>query len=290
MELSNYEGLKAIVKVMEDSPIFKAKESINVTQLGQALIAIFQPYHEISEKIKANMDSYISAFKKISEISATHKAVEKLGKNQYVLRMTITNELIESVNATDLPDMIDAAIEKHIENDKVTKETIQYINNGMGLNPTFEQGLSAFYRHEYNSAILVFTSVLDRMLSECSELIGRVNIRQRVEAIHRKIEEKGDFYLNDLEAKDYALFLTYRDALDLFGKKFEFDEDEPELLNRHWIAHGRSNREYTRLDCIKVLNMIYGTIRMTELGKRDQEDSNSTDNHNVNSGIEQINE
>ena len=33
--------------------------------------------------------------------------------------------------------------------------------------------------------------------------------------------------------------------------------------------HGRTKRTYKRLDCVKVLNMIYGTLRMGELGRVD---------------------
>ncbi|QTE71586.1 hypothetical protein JRC49_01795 [Clostridiales bacterium FE2011] len=279
-----------IVKALEDLPIFKSIQSIDVQQIGQALITLFQPYKEISETIKANIDYYLPALEKLCEISATHKAVNNLGQNQYVLRKKVSIELVEEVNTAGKSYVIDGAIEKYIENDDFVKETIDLIRNGMAHNLTFEQGVSALYRNEYNSAILTFTIVLDRMLSEGSEQIKNVHIKPRVEAIHQRIKERGDFYIDDLEAEDYVLLLTYKDALDSFGSDSDFKKEEPELLNRHWIVHGRSNREYTRLDCIKVLNMIYGTIRMTELGKRDHEDSNSTDNHNVDSGIEQINE
>ncbi len=274
MDSNNFDSfLRCVEEIINNSPISKIKDSIDVNKLAQVLIGIFEPYRELSEKFNASFESYLPALERISEISNKYGAIVKLGRNQYVLRMPVSKEFVEEVNKTNDRETIDAAIESHIEHTNTVKETIEQIKREIGSNEFFEQAVCAFYRNEYSLAILGFVSVLDRMLSKCSEQILNVRIGSRVKAILQKVEQKGDLYIDELEEKDYALLLTYKDALDSFGKDSKFLEDEPKELNRHWIMHGRSNRVYSRLDCIKIINMIYGTIRMSELGLEDREEN-----------------
>ena len=93
--------------------------------------------------------------------------------------------------------------------------------------------------------------------------------------IYRKINEQGELYLDEMEGKDFLVFLTYNEAIDGIGDDEEFDKEEPQEVNRNWLMHGRTDKVYTRLDCVKVLNMIYGTIRLGELGKADAIDGGS---------------
>ena len=110
---------------------------------------------------------------------------------------------------------------------------------------------------------------LDRVLSEQSGMIRNINFRLRYETIYKRISERGDLYLDEIEWKDFLVFLTYKEAIEGIGDDKGFDKEEPVEVNRNWLMHGRTDKVYTRLDCVKVLNMIYGTIRLGELGKAD---------------------
>ena len=268
--MNNFIHLAEVLKEAMDSSIGRIKDSIDLPKVAQTIIEAFKPYQEISDILRKNIDSYLPALQRIGEVSSTYKAVDKLGDNQYVLRLLLPYDLVEEVNSSILLERIDAAIEKFLEDEGNVQKTVDFIKEKISSNRVFEQALSAYRREDYDLAIIGYTAVLDRLLSECSEQIKNVHIAPRVKAIVKKFEDKGDFFLDDLEARDYALYLTYQKALESFGADSSFIEEEPELPNRHWIMHGRTNREYQRLDCIKVLNMIYGTIRMTELGEEDQ--------------------
>lgn len=58
---------------------------------------------------------------------------------------------------------------------------------------------------------------------------------------------------------DFILIGTCFKALEKFGKNSEFNKDEPDL-NRHWIMHGRTDHCMEQIDCIRVINIFYGTI------------------------------
>lgn len=267
--MNNFIRLAEILKEAMDSSIGRIKDSIDLPKVAQTIIEVFKPYQEISDNLRKNIDSYLPVLQRIGEVSSAYKAVDKLGEDQYVLRVLLPHDLVEEVISNILPERIDAAIEKFLEDEGNVQITVDFIKEKISSNRVLEQALSAYDREDYDLAIIGFTAVLDRLLSECSEQIKNTHIAPRVKAIVKKFEDKGDFFLDDLAARDYALYLTYQKAIESFGADSDFKDDEPTILNRHWIMHGRTNKEYQRLDCIKVLNMIYGTIRMTELGEED---------------------
>lgn len=39
-------------------------------------------------------------------------------------------------------------------------------------------------------------------------------------------------------------------------QKSDFTKEEPLEINRHWIEHGRTEKIYTKMDCIKVINAL----------------------------------
>lgn len=218
------------------------------------------PYERI-EPIITNLKPLISSITTLSEI---HRLAERMGEHQFVLTGRIPRRLIEKSASCDL----DEQLSKFCISDEQVNSTV--LKCGIINDTAFQQSIKALYGGLYNLSIIGLVSILDRTLSEKSGQIKNVNFNTRYKSIVRQIQEKGDLYLDDLEAEDYLLFLTYPKALKLFGEDSDFTSEEPALLNRHWIMHGRTTKEYTRLECVKVLNMIYGTIRLAELGEQDK--------------------
>ena len=82
--------------------------------------------------------------------------------------------------------------------------------------------------------------------------------KERCNAILDKLMD-----LDDIADEEYAtltLFMTFNAMVKSFYKTISFSDPEPRFLNRHWIMHGRIQREMTRLDCIKLLRFLYGII------------------------------
>ena len=55
-----------------------------------------------------------------------------------------------------------------------------------------------------------------------------------------------------------------------FGNS-DFDKPEPSYLNRHWTLHGRSHRDFTKMDYIKMLLSLDALIFMANLAERTEE-------------------
>ena len=212
------------------------------------------------EKIRTSM---LQVVKSIASYHEVFSIADKLADHQFVLTQRIPAELIERSKAEELDDLAD----EFFSSDRIIEQTINEC--GLDNNLSFTESIQAFRQELYNLAIIGLTAVLDRVLSEYSGDIERVNIKKRSEAIKKSIEEKGEFFLDEMEGMDYLLYLTYPKVAESFGLSSSFISSEPDALNRHWIMHGRTDKSYTRLDCVKVLNLIYGTIRLGQLGRED---------------------
>ena len=198
------------------------------------------------------------------EVSKPLEAIEKLGKNQYVcwedpgkegydhiLESENLNEwLLACSNETELKEMVSGAL----------------------MHPLLQQHThlikQAFYAYEcgnYALSILGMLAAIDALLSNVSGMINSTGMMQRINSIFDKLNQKRT--VTKQEMKD--LCLGYTTAVTLKGLTINrrFDESEPDGINRHWLMHGRSRREISRLDCIKMLRLINGILLMHELAK-----------------------
>ena len=111
-------------------------------------------------------------------------------------------------------------------------------------------------------AVTGFTSVFDGLLSDISHN-STTNLKNRIDVIKKKIEK--DETLDHDEYATLSLAITLEKALDSFSAFSDFSKKEPKELNRHWIAHGRSTRKRTKLDCVKMINLIAGLLLINDL-------------------------
>ncbi len=229
----------------------------------QVFINALEPYKKSIDHLMDHFDEILPVLEVMARESKAYQVIESLIKHQYVVISPIHPDMIDIV-------VTDQIIEKYLEQDEKVKQTIDYISQHLNANFTFSQSMEAFWNRKYNIAILGFVAILDRFLSTCSGQIINVNFKSRAEEIKKKVDEKGNLYLDDLETKDFALYVTYVEVIKDIGKGQNFKKSEPQKLDRNWISHGRTDREYSRFDCVRVLNMIYGTIRMAEIGKEDE--------------------
>lgn len=232
-----------------------------------ALLQFTENIRRISGPVKEllkSLELLKPVFAEISTLAQIYQFAEKSSKEQFILVDVLPREVLIISETMD----IDKLITKYFMGNELINRTI--LACGLDDNYLFQQAIDALNEDRYyNLVILGLTAVLDNVLSENSGQIKNVNIKTRCEAIIHKIEEKGTIVLDEMEEKDFLLFTSYPKVIEMFGQDSDFQDIEPTRLNRHWIMHGRTHRDYTKLDCIKILNMIYGTIRMGELGKED---------------------
>ena len=196
------------------------------------------------------------------EVSKPLMAIEKLGKNQYVCWEDPGKEGYESIlESKNLDEWILACT-----NEAELKEMV----GGALMHPLLqqhtqliEQAFHAYERGSYALSILGMLAAIDALLSGVSGMINSTGMKQRINSIFDKLNQKRT--VTKREMKDLCLGFTTAETLKRLTITKNFDESEPENINRHWLMHGRSRREISRLDCIKMLRLINGILLVHEL-------------------------
>lgn len=105
-------------------------------------------------------------------------------------------------------------------------------------------------------------ATIDGLITDFSGL-HEVTIRNRYKAIELKLENVEE--IKDTDISFITLLHTIEHCLELFNSYISFDKKEPNHLNRHWIMHGRSRKKFTKLDCIKIVNLLYVLILINNI-------------------------
>lgn len=211
------------------------------------------------DNIRGTIELLYLIFQQQDKISGNLKKAEILGKSQFLV---LEEKSLDDIEIDETSD-IDMIIEKHFLSDAKVFKTISDCD--MMDNPIFKDSINAFDSGLYNVAIIGLVAVLDRVLAEKSKLICTPRFEKRCEEIKNNIDSKGQLFKDAFSATDAMLYKTYFEVLSTFVTNSDFEDIEPDLINRHWIMHGRTNKKYTRLDCVKIINLICGTIRMGDL-------------------------
>lgn len=265
--------LPAAIKKLSDSP--EMKRIVEISQKAQETIpAVLTQFVETAAPYVQAMNEGLIKITpylvKLAEASARLNVIYRLGNVGYVAWKNFPDEFYEQAYKTQtdkgLMDCIyDWLVEKRFMD---VEDKLKEIgaNEHLKDNPVLLQAADAYRRGDYDIAALGFTAMVDRILSEATGLVTNTNVKRRVEEITKKIEANGENSLDEPEINDYILISTYTNAMQLFGADSRFNEAEPDL-NRHWIMHGRVNRKMEQMDCIRIINILYGTILMGRMGE-----------------------
>ena len=236
----------------------------SVAEAALRVQEIVRPIVEIAAKYREQVTDALAG---MAQLARPITAVRIMGESQFVywdrINDQLINELIESNNpnkvlrafvSKDNFACVDSTIDKCISNPKMHKHL-----------RLFSQSATAFRNGDSDLAVTGFTSVLDGLLSDISGNTTH-RLQPRIKAIEEKLEK--DELLDNEEYVMLTLAITFHKTMETFSAPAPYDKKEPIGLNRHWIAHGRSRRKKTKLDCVKLINLIYGLLLINEVEEK----------------------
>lgn len=259
--LKKFTGSPEMKKIEEINQKMKETIPAALAQFAQAI----EPYVRILNEAVAEIAPYLIKF---AEVTCRLAVIYRLGHVEYVAWRDFPESFYEHASRLQTDGELVEYVYGWLQDNKFMdiEEALKKIQEDyhIGNNPVFVQAWSAYKRGDYDLAMLGFTAMIDRLLSEYTDLITSTNIKNRVQKLSEKIEKYGEYSLESLEMNDYILINTYFNAIEKFGENSRFDKEEPEL-NRHWLMHGRTERCMEQIDCIRVINILYGTILLGEM-------------------------
>ena len=243
-----------------------------IDNMRVVLLDISKSIELIVEMAYRLKNELIPVLQSVVELVKPMGVIHRLGELQYVTWKDWGDKFYEKAYTMNDQELLQLVLEKSKEEGYADVEkTLKLLSENEHLKdlPLFAQTVKAYESGDNDLAVLGFTIMLDRLLSVYSEKITNTNINRRVEIIVKRMIENNTDNLNDPEICDFILVDTFITATEILGKSFSFDGCEPEL-NRHWVAHGRMQRPMEKIDCIRMINMLYGLVLMSKLGEKEE--------------------
>ena len=235
-----------------------------VSETLQRINDIMRPIVETIEKYKTQIQASMEVF---SEAVQNMEVIERLGNAQFVCweykGLDFANQIIATKN-------INKTLREYLVKEKFSSvnNTILMCKSNSSMQKylrLFNQAVAAYECGDNNIAVTGFTSVFDGLLADISGN-NTHRLPPRISVVLKKLEK--DEVLENDEYATLTLAYTFQKTVESFSESAPFDKKEPKGLNRHWIAHGRSCRKRTKLDCIKLINLIYGLLLINELEEK----------------------
>lgn len=227
----------------------------------QNIQSTLQPIVEALQQYKPKVEEIGQV---LLQVSRRYSAIMKMGDAQYVYWDYMTEEYVDEIVDSE---NINKTLREHMLRDRFSKvyRTIDKTLSSPAMRKhkrLYSQSVEAFWAGNSDLAITGFTSVFDGLLADTTGNPA-ASLKPRIKVIKQKLEN--DELLDHDEYAMLTLAMTLEKTLDSFSAPSDFKGKEPKGLNRHWIAHGRSTRKKTKLDCVKMINLIYGLMLIQDL-------------------------
>lgn len=195
----------------------------------------------------------------------------------------VSEEQVEEIYSAEA---IDRAITSYLDmtNYQMTERAIAIIDDELQNDKLWIQSVESYRQSGYAVAILGFAALVDRMLSKYSG-ISDTGIKSRVNEI---IQREKEGQVREQDEAEAFLINTYEHCASVYGLYRDFSEEEPPMLNRHWLMHGRRNTAVTQLDCVKVLHILYATISIGRSAGTPREEECESSNPNAIKRLNQL--
>ena len=250
----DFSGLSAALSRIQEitRPALEALQNIQST---------LQPIVEALEQYKPKVAEIGQA---LLQASRRFSAIRKMGDAQFAFWDYMTDEFVDAIVGAE---NISKTLREQLIRDRFSavNKTIDKTLSSPAMQKhkrLYSQSAEAFRDGNSDLAVTGFTSVFDGLLTDIS---GNPTSRlgPRLDVIKKKLDN--DEFLDNDEYAMLTLALTLEKTMDTFSAPSDFKGKEPTGLNRHWIAHGRSTRKKSKIDCVKMINLIYGLLLIVDL-------------------------
>ena len=212
----------------------------NYQNMFQSISSGLIRFQEVLKPISEMMNTFQENIKVITlgiyNVTREFDAIKKLGDSQFVYWNDLSQEFVEELlEAKDVDKLLrEKIIANNYSNVNATIEECISDSLMQTHKQLFKQAVVCFRKGYYEISINGLTSIIDGLLSDISGNTAH-NMSPRIRAVISKL--KTNDVLDHEENALLILGLTFEKTINSFCAFAPFEKEEPNGLNRHWIAH-----------------------------------------------------
>ena len=196
-------------------------------------------------------------------------ARSKMASDQIIFTEPPVSELTDRLCKNDVDIEEEVLKYYNIEEQAKLNDLIQRCRNSERLaayQSLYDEIIDTLSRQHYQLVCIGLFAIIDGVLADATGLLTKPAFIKRLDIIRERMEDK-----QVLLDEDLVLFSIY-DGIETNQEVFfsgpRFDEEEDtETVERNWLMHGRTHRDYGIIDVIKVLLLLEGIIILADAGE-----------------------
>lgn len=215
-----------------------------------------------------NISMYLLAFADFGVWSA---ATGRLIENQVVFTDDLPQDFAKEIcNGADIEEVV---CSYYFGNNKCNMERVisrcQQNEQVQKYGELYDQIISAYRRDHYLIACIGLFSLIDGVLADVSEQTT-TRFRRRLDVVRAKIGSEKK--LSEIDKKTLCIYRAFESFDTSIFCDSDFSEQEPQTVNRHWDLHGRTHREHSKVDFLKVLLWLDAIIFSSSQAMQESEE------------------
>lgn len=220
--------------------------------LGEEIAEISNRFKQLSTIPAISLIQRITSQWK-SEITASISILSpraQIGKYGWVIPLFIPISADDVFNSDFNKYILDKYFSDDSEYfDRLSQEILSIISDESELQK-IREGIQAYNAGLYAPCAHVLIPLVERFLLFDT---GKSGFKKIKDSFKEQIEMK-----NLEDDFSYAfLFYALMDFIEVFYDTFDFSSDEPDIINRHWFVHGRSNQIVEKCHCVQLFCVIH---------------------------------
>lgn len=223
----------------------------------QYRVRINKPLKEAISSVLGSVEATQKSWQKAAEglrrfMEASEKNAENLARMGWTLPVWASPQQTIEIYNLKTEDEVESYFLNVYREDKwgyaFLKEGLLSDENLDRWQPLIRQSFRAFERGDHQIVIPALLSIFEGLVSELSgRFEQKPNVRQATR--HKLQESSGD--VENWIATSIHVFVS-----EAVFKSHSFKQERPNLINRHWILHGRDHTDWSKVDALKLFHAI----------------------------------
>lgn len=213
---------------------------------------------------------YLRAF---ADFGVWSVATDRLIENQIVFTDDLPQDLAQEIyNDSDIEEVV---CSYYFGNNEFNMERVisrcQQNEQVQKYAELYDQIISAYRINHYLIACIGLFSLIDGVLADVSEQTT-TNFKHRLDVVKEKMGSEKK--LSEIDRKTLCIYKAFKSFDTSIFSYSKFSEQEPQIVNRHWDLHGRTHREHSKMDFLKVLLWLDAIIFSSSQDIQESEEVN----------------
>ncbi len=222
-----------------------------------------KPYVDWFDEHKENIFLILNG---VADFANWNSAIQKLAANQIIFTDGLSFELANRINESENVDEIIKSYYFENNYEKLNSLIHRCLENCLlkEYGSFLSEVMNSYNNEDYQITCLGLLAIIDGLLTDISKSTI-TNYKDRIKSITDKIDKKVE--ISQIDRKLLCVYLSIS-TRELFNDSIlgnsNLNDKEPDLLNRHWLLHGRTHKSYDKYDCLKAFLWIESLIILYE--------------------------